>query len=236
MISRFGKAFLFFLLFTSAVVDAAPNIVQSLVVNFPVNGRVIVQAREEIGEFPQMTFISEKTGKVLFKSSIEDQDKWLIPDKDFVLAQPELRFRVVRSSGIRSPLIMSVGMAYGGSDNAFYLAVFAENNGRICRLNDKPIFANIQGGYYLGHLNKKFGSGLAVWNFVWGNGINESHYAKHYYEMAIYQIRGGKFKKVFRSISRKMYDSNKGANSLREIGITVTDQRTGIPKIKTGLQ
>ena len=235
MISRFGKAFLFFILFTSAA-DAAPKIVQSLIVNFPVNGRVIVQAREEFGKFPQMMFISEKTGKVLFESSLEDQDKWLIPDKNFILKQPEFRFRVVRSSGFRSPLIMSVGMAYGGSDNSFYLAVFAEDNGRIRRLNDKPMFANIQGGYYLGRLNKKFGSGLAVWNFVWGRGVDEWHYAKHHYEMTIYQLQSGKFKKVFRSISRKMYDSNKGANSLREIGIKVTDQRTGIPKIKTGLQ
>lgn len=59
-----------------------PNIVQSLIVNFPVNGRVIVQSVEEVGKFPQMVFISEKTGKVLLRSSIEDDDKWLIPEKD----------------------------------------------------------------------------------------------------------------------------------------------------------
>ncbi len=78
MILRLGKAFLFLLLLAGGA-NATPDIVQSLIVNFPANGRVIVQAREEVGKFPQMLFISEKTGKVLLRSSIEDENKWLIP-------------------------------------------------------------------------------------------------------------------------------------------------------------
>jgi len=198
---------------------------------------VIVQAREEVGKFPQMLFISGKTGKVLLLSSIEDEDKWLIPEKgDTVESQPSLRFRLVRSSGFSSPMIMSVGLYRGGSDNAFFLTVFGEVGGKILRLNDKPLFANIQGGYYLGYLNKKFGYGLAVWNFIWGGGINESHYSEHKYEIEIYQWQGEKLKRTLRRISRKMYDSDKGANSLREIGIKATDQRIGIPRVKDSLE
>ena len=236
MILRIGKAFLFLLLVAGGA-NATPNIVQSLVVNFPVNGRVIVQAREEVGKFPRMLFISEKTGKVLHRSSIEDENKWLIPEAgETVGAQPDLRFRVVRSSGFRSPMIMSVGVYHGGSDSAFYLTVFSEVDGKIRRLNNTPLNTAIQGGYYLGYLNKKLGYGLAVWSFMWGDGINESHYSEHKYNIELYQLQSGKLKRAVRKVSRKMYDSDKGFSSLREFGITVSDQRTGIPKIKDGLE
>jgi hypothetical protein len=58
MILKVGQAFLLLLLFTSGV-SASPNIVQSLIVNFPVNGRTIVQAIEEDVKFPQMLLISD---------------------------------------------------------------------------------------------------------------------------------------------------------------------------------
>ncbi len=235
MILRVGEAFLFLLLFAGGA-NATPNIVQSLVVNFPANGRVIVQAREEVGEFPQMLFISERTGGVLLRSSIEDENRWLIPEKDNSLSQPNLRFRVVRSSRFRSPMIMSVGVDYGGSDNHFYSTIIGEVDGKIRRLNRKPIFANIQGGYYLGYLNKRFGYGLATWNFIWGKGIDESHYSEHKYEIEIYQLQNGMLKRTLRRVSRRMYDSDKGFHSLLELGVTVSDQRRGIPKIKDALE
>lgn len=34
-----------------------------------------------------------------------------------------------------------------------------------------PYLQNVQGGYYLGYLNKKFGYGLAVWN-LFGKTVN----------------------------------------------------------------
>ena len=233
MILLLGRTFLFLLLLTAAV-SASPNIVQSLVVSFPVNGRVIVQAREEPGKFPQMLFVSERTANLLLVSSIEDADKWLIPeDGENAGAQPNLRFRVIRSAGFGGPMVMSVGGFHGGSDNAYFLTVFGEVDGKILRFNDKPLFANVQGGYYLGYLNKKFGYGLAVWNFIWEDG--KPHYAEHKYEAEIYQVQGGKLKRKLRHISRRTYDSNNGANSLRELGMKVRDQRMGIPKVKDSL-
>ena len=148
--------------------------VQSVVVEFPSNGRVIVQAKEEVGRFPSMLFISEKNGAVLLRRTIRDKSRWLVPVNDG-LAPPDLRFRLIRSTGFYSPLIMSVGVDHGGSDNHFYLTVFGEIEGKLRSLNDQPIFANIQGGYYLGRLNDKLGDGLVAWNFMWGNGINEGH-------------------------------------------------------------
>ncbi|MEP6820519.1 MAG: hypothetical protein ABJA18_13365 [bacterium] len=229
MILKLGQILLVLLLLTTGV-GAAPNIVQSVVVDFPVNGRVIVQAHEEVGQFPKMLFISEKRANVLLLSSITDEDKLLTE------AESNLRFRVIRASGFPGPMVMSVGLFHGGSDNQFFLTVFGEVDGKIVRLNDNPLFANIQGGYYLGYLNKNLGYGLAVWTFIWGNAINESHYSEHKYQIEIYQLRGRRLQRTLRRISRRVYDWDKGANSLRELGIRVTDQRTGIPGINESLE
>lgn len=145
---------------------------------------------------------------------------------------PSLRFRAITQEGSRTPIIMSVGLSTGGSDNAYFLTVFAEVGGKIIRLNSKPIFANIQGGYYFDVLNNRFGIGLANWNFVWANG---AHYDTHNYQIEIYRIRGNKLVRILRTVSRKMYDSGKGVQSLLELGIKATDQRKKIPLIKDTL-
>jgi len=194
-----------------------------MVVEFPSNGRVIVQAKEEVGRFPSMLFISGKNGAVLLRRTIRDKGRWLVPVNDG-LARPDLRFRVIRSTGFDSPLIMSVGVDHGGSDNHFYLTVFGEIEGRLRSLNDQPIFGNIQGGYYLGRLNEKLGDGLVAWNFIWGNGINEGHYSSHRYEARVYKLQDERFRLTLCRVSRKKYGGD-GAASLREIGIDVVDQR-----------
>jgi hypothetical protein len=232
MISKLAQAFTFVVL-AAIGASAAPTIAQSLTVDFPISGRVTVQSREEIGKFPQMVFVSQTTNKPLLVSSVEDHDKWLIPEAgDSPESRPSLRFRVMRSRGFTGPIIMSVGLFTGGSDNAYFLTLFAEVAGKIIRLNAKPVFANVQGGYYFGHLNKRLGYGLAVWNFIWATG---PHYSEHQYDLEIYRIHGTGLKRILKTISRKMYDSNKGAESLLELGIKAIDQRNGIPRIKDTL-
>lgn len=212
---------------------AAPAVTQSEVVDFPLNGRVTVQAREEIGKFPRMVFISDKAHQPLLVSSIADHDKLLMPNaEDGVEFRPSLRFRVIHSPGFTSPVIMSVGLYTGGSDNAYFLTLFAEIGGKIVRLNNQPLFANVQGGYYFGRLNKRFGHGLATWNFDWATG---AHYSAHNYTIEIYRITGGKLKRILHTLSKREYDSDKGANSLMELGIKAVDQRNGIPRIKDTL-
>src|SRR6476620_9579410 len=116
MATKLARSFILLLL-TSSAVTAAPKIAQSLIVDFPVNGRVVVQAREQIAKFPQMLFTSEQTHKTLLLSSIEDSDKFLIPAADDAPEfWPSLRFRVIQSPGFKSPIIMSVGLFTGGSD------------------------------------------------------------------------------------------------------------------------
>jgi len=230
MISRVLSTLTFIILMT-VVTTAAPTITQSLTISFPSNGPVTVEAREESGQFPQMVFTSRRTNRTLLVSSIEDREKWLIPsESDTAEGRPSLRFRVINSRGLPSPVVMSVGLFTGGSDNAYFLTLFAEVGGKIVRLNDQPLFANVQGGYYLGRLNKRFGYGLAVWDFVWEDG--RPHYAEHRYAIELYRIERGRLKRILRTTSRRMYDSDKGADSLRELGIKVIDQRNAIRRIK----
>ena len=146
------------------------------------------------------------------------------------LAKP----RVIHSRGFASPVIMSVGLFYGGSDNGFFLTTFGEVGGKIVRLNQKPYFTNVQGGYYLAYLNKRFNYGLAVWNFIWTRGA--PHYTEHKYRIHIYQLRRGKFTQTFQTTSRKMYDLGRSANSLRELGISGSDQRSGIPRVQDAIK
>jgi len=198
------------------------------------NGRVIVEAREEVGKFPQIVFTSERTHQQLLLSSIADKDKWLITLADEPsFARPVVRFRLIRARGLRSPMVMAVALSIGGSDNGFYLAMFGEVGGKVRRLNDEPFFTNVQGGYYFGYLNKRFGYGLAVWNFIWDRG---PHYTNHKYHVDIYRLRDGKFKRTFQTVSRRSYYTGKGANSLLELGIKGHDQRAGIPEIKAAIE
>jgi len=218
------------LVLLSSAVAAAPAIAQSEVVNFPVNGRVAVEAREEVGKFPHVVFTSQRTHRQLLLSFIEDKDKWLIPLADEPSsARPVVRFRVIRVRGFNTPMIMAVALRTGGSDDGFYLAMFGEIGGKVRRLNETPFITNVQGGYYFGYLNKRFGYGLAVWNFIWDRG---PHYTDHTYHIDVYRLRGGKFMRTFQTVSRRAYYTGKGALALRELGIQAYDQRNGIPVIR----
>jgi hypothetical protein len=231
-ISKLAPA-LAFLMFAATGAIAAPAVAQSEIVEFPVNGRVTVQAREQIGKFPQMLFISGKTHRALLVSSIADGEKLLLPNaEDAVEFRPSLRFRVLQSRGFTGPIIMSVGLYTGGSDNAYFLTLFAEVGGKIVRLNSKPLFANVQGGYYVGYLNKAFGYGLATWNFEWATG---AHYSDHNYAIEIYRMSGGKLRRILHTISKRAYDPEKGVDSLLELGIKAVDQRKAIPRVKDTL-
>ena len=211
--------------------QTGPRVVQSKTITFPKIGGVIVQAIEEDGKFPVMRFVSKATGKTLLESSIADHDEMLLHEVDGLDSFPQLRFRTVESAGLPSPLIMSVGIFHGGSDNGYYLTVFAEIDGKLHRLNEEPYSTAIQGGFFIGDLNKRFGAGLVVWGFIWGHGTDESHYSYHRYDVQVYKIRGTRLVQTISRETKKMYSPSRAANCLREFGIAGRDQRIGIPII-----
>ncbi len=214
---------------------SGPQIVQTESMKFPVNGEVIVQSIEEDGQFPKMSFISKRTGKELLSATIVDSDKFLKHELDSPDSFPQLRFRTVSGNSPVGPVVMSVGIYHGGSDNGYYLTLFGERNGHLVRLNNETISNAIQGGYYFGKLNKEFGEGLVVWSFIWGQGLMEGHYSDHHYSIEIYKVAGEHLVLSRRYKTKRMYQSNRNADSLRELGIRATDQRLGIPEIRDTL-
>jgi hypothetical protein len=210
--------------------------VQSELVNFPGTGRVEVEAQEKIGDFPRIVFRRSTDKKLLLQSAVKDKEGFLRPEANSDLTQPVLRFKVIRSPEFSSPIVMAIGLFYGGSDNGYFLTLFTESNGRIIRLNGEPIENNVQGGYYLGNLNQRFGFGLAVWGFIWGNAPGEVHYSAHHYDIDLFKINKGKLVNVHSFTSRKMYDEDKAAASLGELGIKAHDQRMNIPLIRDSVE
>lgn len=210
-------------------VSHEPRVVQSFIIHFPVHGAVRVKSIEQIGKFPKIVFSDVKSGRILFQSSTRDRDGWLKPTDD-EFTQPFLRFREVRSPGFRTPLVMAVAVRPGGSDDAFYLTVFGEVNGKISRLVTPPIYTNVQGGFYLGYLNRRLGYGLVSWCFVWDE--SEIHYDSHHYSMEVYSLQDGKFRKVISSVSKRKYHPPNAYRALRELGINARDLRRTLPIMK----
>ena len=214
-------------------IASGPKVAQSADVAFSTSGLVTVKAVEEDGKFPQMVFVSKRTGKTLLRSTIIDSDKYLRHEIGSPDSFPQLRFRAIGSGA--NLVIMSVGIYHGGSDNGYYLTMFAERDGRLQRLNNKTLGTAIQGGYYFGSLNKRFGTGLVVWSFIWGDGIDEGHYSDHHYLIEIYKVVGNKLVRSKRFRTKHMYQCDKGSDALRELGIEADDQRRGIPLIEETL-
>jgi len=216
---------------TKQAIRHDPKVVQSAIVHFPQHGTVKVETIEQVGEFPKIVFTDVKGHSVLYRSVIRDSDSWLKPTDD-EFTQPFLRFREVRSAGFPSPLIMAVAVTPGGSDTGSYLVVFGETNGKFERLTNKLIATAIQGGFYLGFLNRKFGYGLISWCFDWNFDASEGHYNYHHYLMEIYLLRNGRFRKVFSSMSRRRYLPEQSSRPLHELGIKGKDLRKTMPKVK----
>ena len=205
---------------------------QTRVVKFPVNGSVIVRAEEKVGHNPRMFLLSRQTGKVLLDYPFQGSEDILQPRGDSPITDPFLRFGVIRAAGLPSPLILAVGVSPGGSDHGFWAVVIGEVSGQLKVLTRKELFTHIQGGYYIGYLNKKFGYGLVAWKFVWDDG---AHYDLHPYEVEVFTLRGGRFERRQKYVSRKKYEDN-GIGAVRELGINARDLRRRVPRLKEYLE
>lgn len=209
-------------------VFSTPRIVQSRLVVFPKAGPVLVQAREETGHNPKIVVLAQHSRKVLLTHEISAPEDELKPTTD----QPPVynafvRFQVLRPACFATPLILATAVAPGGSDHGFWSAVIGETNGKLTVLIPNAL-NHVQGGLYLGYLNKQFGCGFVGWNFVWNDG---SHYDQHPYEVEIYMWRGGQLVPQPKYESKRKYVGN-GAAALRELGIRAQDQRRQIAKVK----
>lgn len=218
----------------SAPAYGKERVVQSKLVDFPVNGEVLIQAREQFKQNPRILLTSRATGKVLLSHSVSEDDDLLMPETDdpSSVLNPYLRFRVLHSKGFKGPMILAVAVSVGGADHGFFGIIIGEVDGRLQVLTRKNLVTNVQSGLFLGYLNKRWGYGLVRWKFTWDDG---AHYDFHPYEIEIYKLKGGAFQSVQKYISKRKY-FGRGFRALRELGINAVDQRKGIPRMRDYLE
>jgi hypothetical protein len=218
----------------SAPAYGGERVVQSKLVEFPVSGKVLIQAREQFNQNPRILMTSRATGKVLLSRSISEDDDLLKPQTDdpSSVLNPYLRFRVLQSKGFSSPMVLAVAVSTGGSDHGFFGIIIGEVDGKLQVLTGENLVTNVQSGLFLGYLNKRWGYGLVRWKFTWDDG---AHYDFHPYEIEIYKLKGGKFQSVHKYISKRKY-FGRGFRALRELGIKAVDQRKGIPRMRDYLE
>jgi hypothetical protein len=228
---NFVKMLLFSAIFAAAsnAVCAASRISQTETVAFPQVGKVVIQAREAVGAFPRIVFTAKDSKAALLNYVISDKGGLLKPTPDSSPdTGPFLRFRVLHPEGFKSPVILAIAVCPGGSDHGFWATVIGEVGGKLKVMLPQPVFANIQGGFYIGKLNKKLGYGLAVWTFVWNDG---AHYDDHPYETRLYTLQNEQLVFKEKVVSKRKYQGN-GAEALKEIGIEAHDLRAEMPKMK----
>ena len=204
-----------------------PVVVQSEVVYFQGLGEVIVEAIEQVGQFPKLVFRAKNSKRVLLQSTLADPDRFFIPQGGYA-TDPFLRFQVIKVPRMRSPFIMAVAVTPGASDCGFSGTMYGLAGGKLARLFGGLLDSAVQGGLYFGKLNERLGYGFVGWDFDWNEG---AHYDRHKYWVTVYQLKGERMVKVLHRLTRHKYELEDISRAPLEFGFRVTDQRRGIPKV-----
>lgn len=165
------------------------------VVEFPKNGKLQVQIIEEINE-PFTIRFANQDSETVAQFVMKNLHGGYVREYWESAIDPKARFKVIAVEGVPSPVIHLAMVQPGGSDHGFWSALFGEINGKIKLLTPVTTRFSIEGGIHIGELGKGKGTGIAVWNSIWGDG--ESHYGEHIYEVDFYNFNRklGKFVKT----------------------------------------
>lgn len=187
------------------------------VISFPQNGSLIVQVVEEIGKPFSLKFVSEETEKVVANLVLKDPYNIYIREYFYSAVDPKVRFRMIEMEGLPSPLIHLVMVKPGGSDYGFWSILIGEINGKIQVLTPQTIRFSWEGGVQIGELGKGNGTGVAIWNSIWGDG--EAHYAEHHYQVEFYNFnkKNGKFVKTKKVVTKQKHETP--AKALESLGL-----------------
>lgn len=185
-------------------------------VKFPHNGEVKAQVIEEVKKPFAIRFV---------KGYDEDLHARFVMNQHAIRREyfhsavdPKIRLKVINIAGISSPLIHLVIVQPGGSDYFFWSALFGEVNGKIKLLTPSTTTFSWEGGVQIGDLGKGNGTGVAVWNPIWGDG--EAHHGEHIYEVEFYNFNKklGKFTKTKKVKTQKKYDNPTEALESLQLG------------------
>lgn len=204
--------------------DKTPRITQQELVNFPGVGQVKISAVETFGESTHLVFNDAKTGKLLDSEYLGD-DALRSDNPDL----PFLRFRVLHIKGLPDPLVVGVGVSYGGSDNGWESVAVGAVDGTLRELTEEHLNACDEGGFFYGDLGHGRGFGAVSWNFVWGN---ESHPAPHQYELKVYKWNPKTASFEWYEVLRTHAKFDDGEKAVRSLGFDLRDVRKTFPDFK----
>jgi len=190
---RILMALFYLLLLTISLVqvsEALPKVTQAAFCSFKTN-QVTVLSVEEFQKPLKLLFLGPKN-KVVYSTTFSE----VLNNDKFAYTNPFLRFRIYKLKGLPSPVIVAVAVSPGGTDFGYQIKIIGEKNGAITTLTHDSIDLTIQDGFYLGHINTKYGNGMIIWKNIWGE--NESHYEPHRYQLQIYKwdSRGTSFQLI----------------------------------------
>jgi hypothetical protein len=206
---------------SSRAADKPPRISQQEIVNFPGVGRVRVSAFETFEELTHLEFSDAKTGRLLYSESVGDD----LPGPESQ-DRPFLRFSVLHIKGLPDPLVIGVGVTYGGSDDGWKSVAVGAINGELRELTSERLGACDEGGFYYGDLGRGRGFGAVSWDFIWGD---EAHPDPHQYELKVYKWspKSGRFEWYEVLRTRAKFDD--GEEAVRSLGFNVRDVRKKFP-------
>jgi hypothetical protein len=210
-----------------AAKDEGPRVTQQLWVNFPKAGRVHVRAIEDFGEQMRIEVLDVETEALLYSFPAPAEER---PEAGYI-ANPFLRFAVVRRGGLPRPLILAVAVTPGVSGHGFSASLIGEVGGRLKILTPAPLATDNQGGVHVGDLGGGRGAGVAVWTPIWDTGC-EGHYSAHRFEVEHYPFdtRRGRFirGRTVRSVGKY---GRHGEGALEELGLRYTDLLQDMPDV-----
>jgi hypothetical protein len=179
---------------------------QERLVKFPGIGSVSVRVIEADKKLPRLQFSDSASRKILLTVPVGTPD----PDRQLVL-----RFKELSISGLPAPIIIAMALDEGGSGCRFDAVAIGAVKGRLVLLTQTPLQAGERGGIHLGKLGRGRGSGIAVWNFIWGDG--ESHADPHRYEVTFFPWSAGKVRFVKGGKLRTRSRHERGEAALSEL-------------------
>lgn len=216
--------------FNKAAGRSEIRIKQRARVRFPTIGLVEVRAVEESGTFPRIEFVNPKTRKTIGAINLGTRYPDAYKDGCFSMAdQPCAMFKVIRPKGFPTPLVLALGVAYGGSDDGYGGTIIGAVDGKFVELLPQQMFVHNQGGMFVGYLGRKYGFGAVSWTFIWED---NAHYAPHRYQFEIYPF--DKKTRLFttpRRLETKREYERRGESALKELRLPVRDLLRTFPRL-----
>lgn len=213
----------FLVVFTiTAQLHAEPKVTQAAYVDFR-GTECTVLAVEEFGKSPFLYFLNENgtTNTFQFEEDFKALD-------EFAYVNSFLRFKTFKINGLPFPLLIGIAVQPTATDKIFGVKLISQQNKAVKLLNPEPITLTLQDGIFLGHINKRHGTGMVTWNFQW----DAAHYQPHKYEITIYNwgTQNSRFNLKSKFVTKRKFKD--GCSALKYYGLPCKNFRDEVIRVE----